>query len=365
MSTNERATSLSQIEWLLTKGLKPGERTDVGQPYGDVTDLNTSRLILDSVGKSMLRDIAGDYVDLLDTSAAVYEKNGDYAAGIFSSGWCRLLDRASRDLCGTDDNRLALAGGKWLCHESCWTETAKPSIETGGPVDIECNGGIRLYGVPVLAGDDIVGSINFGYGDPPKDDAKLHELAEKYRLDVATMRQASGEYEARPPFILEMAKNRLRHSATLIGEMTRRNQAENTIRKQVEAARFSTPVLQVKAGLLAVPIIGRLDNDRARQLTEQMLKCIREARAKAVVLDITGVPVVDSNVANHLIQTVQAARLLGATVIITGVSPANAQTLVRIGVDLSRVRTTSSLQRGIEECEELPRTAARAADEAA
>ncbi|MDP1807938.1 MAG: STAS domain-containing protein [Actinomycetota bacterium] len=363
MSKDERATSLSQIEWLLTKSLTPGGRTDIEQPYGDLTEINTSRLILDSVGKDILRDIAGDYLDLLDTSAAVYEKNGDYAAGIFSSGWCRLLDRASRDLCGTDDNRPALAGGKWLCHESCWTDTSKPAIETGRPVDIECNGGIRLYGVPVFAGDDIVGSIDFGYGDPPKDDAKLREIAEKYKVDVAALRQASGEYQSRPPFFLDLAKNRLQHSATLIGEITRRSQAEKTIRDQAEAAKFTTPVLQVKEGLLAVPIIGRLDNYRARQLTEQMLKCIREARAKAVVLDITGVPVVDSAVANHLIQTVQAARLLGASVIITGVSPANAQTLVRIGVDLSRVRTTADLQDGIEESEKLLRITA--ADEAA
>lgn len=140
---------------------------------------------------------------------------------------------------------------------------------------------------------------------------------------------------------------------------------EKVIKDQVEAAKLSTPVLQVRKGLLAIPIVGRLDGYRTRRLTEQMLKCIREARAKAVVLDITGVPVVDSDVANHLIQTVQAARLLGASVIITGVSPANAQTLVRIGVDLNRLKTTSSLQSGIEECGKLLRTTAVAADEAA
>lgn len=125
-----------------------------------------------------------------------------------------------------------------------------------------------------------------------------------------------------------------------------------TIRRQEEAIReLSTPVLQLRAGLLILPIIGVIDPTRARQLTEQLLRSIRANRAKVVVMDITGVPSVDSRVANHLVQTVEAARLMGATVIITGLSAEVAQALVLVGIDLNRIRTVGDLQGGIEEAE--------------
>jgi rsbT co-antagonist protein RsbR len=127
---------------------------------------------------------------------------------------------------------------------------------------------------------------------------------------------------------------------------------ERVIRQQQEAIReLSTPVLQVRERLLILPIIGVVDSERARQLTEQLLRGVRSNRAKVVVMDITGVPSVDATVANHLVQTVEASRLLGATVIVTGLSPEIAQTLVTIGVDLSKMNTVGDLQGGIEEAE--------------
>ncbi len=129
---------------------------------------------------------------------------------------------------------------------------------------------------------------------------------------------------------------------------------EKVVRQQQEAIReLSTPVLQVRERLLILPIIGMLDSHRARQLTEQILRAIRANRAKVVVIDITGVPNVDSKVANHLVQTVEACRLLGATVIVTGVSPEIAQTLTAIGVDLGRIITVCDLQGGIDEADRL------------
>ena len=129
---------------------------------------------------------------------------------------------------------------------------------------------------------------------------------------------------------------------------------ERVIREQQEAIReLSTPVLQVRERLLILPIIGLIDPQRARQLTEQLLRAIRANRAKVVVIDITGVAAMDANVANHLVLTVESARLLGAMVIVTGLSPEIAQTLVNIGVDLGKMNTVGDLQGGIEEAERL------------
>jgi rsbT co-antagonist protein RsbR len=132
------------------------------------------------------------------------------------------------------------------------------------------------------------------------------------------------------------------------------NMKEQTILEQQEAIReLSTPVLTLMEGLLLLPVVGVIDSHRARQMTDQLLQAIHQHRAKVVVIDITGVAAVDSMVANHLVQAVEAAGLLGATAIVTGVSAEVAQTVVKIGVDLSKLRTVGDLQGGLVEARKL------------
>jgi rsbT co-antagonist protein RsbR len=102
-----------------------------------------------------------------------------------------------------------------------------------------------------------------------------------------------------------------------------------------------------------VPVVGNLDSYRARSLTIALLTGIKEQQARVLVLDITGVSTVDSSVANHLMQTVTAARLMGAHSIVTGISPSVAEALVKIGVNIAWLNTFGDLQRGIEEAERL------------
>jgi len=171
-------------------------------------------------------------------------------------------------------------------------------------------------------------------------DVLARSLFAKYRDDFNKLNRILDAYEP--------AANRIAITVA-VGFVQER---ERIIREQQEAIReLSTPVLQVRERLLILPIIGVIDPQRARQLTEQLLRSIRSNRAKVVVLDITGVPYIDSAVANHLVQTVEAARLLGAIVIVTGLSPEIAQTLVNIGVDLGKMNTVGDLQGGIEEAE--------------
>jgi len=129
---------------------------------------------------------------------------------------------------------------------------------------------------------------------------------------------------------------------------------EQTIRAQQAAIQeLSTPVLPLRQGILILPVVGLIDSYRASQLTEQLLHSIRETRSRVVVLDITGVPYVDSRVASHLVQTVEAARLMGSKVIISGVSPEIALTMVTIGVDLGQIETLGDMQSAIERAEQL------------
>jgi rsbT co-antagonist protein RsbR len=129
---------------------------------------------------------------------------------------------------------------------------------------------------------------------------------------------------------------------------------ERIILQQQQAIQeLSTPVLQVRDQLLLIPIVGMLDTFRARQVTEALLHAVREHRAKVVVIDITGVAAVDSKVANHLFQTVAAAKLMGATSIITGLSAEVAQALVVLGVDVHRLNTAGDLQGGLEQANAL------------
>ncbi|MBF0582866.1 MAG: PAS domain S-box protein [Magnetococcales bacterium] len=225
----EMAKELQQLEWLLRP--KTFSQGNFQPAYGDITRLNTNRTILSALGPETLANIVSEFMGMLETSSAVYEINGDYAAGIFSAAWCQLMDGASYKLCASGDTRQALAGGQWLCHESCWTEATRPAIESGLPNDIECKGGIRLYAVPIRVGDRVIGGINFGYGSPPTSPEKLTELAERFQVDVEELDSCARLYQPRPQFVIDLAKHRLVEAAELIGLLVARKQEEEVLKE--------------------------------------------------------------------------------------------------------------------------------------
>lgn len=123
---------------------------------------------------------------------------------------------------------------------------------------------------------------------------------------------------------------------------------EQVIQAQAAALReLSTPLIPLADGVVAMPLIGSIDSSRAQQVIENLLIGVAENHASVTILDITGVPVVDTQVANALLQAAQAVKLLGAKVVLTGIRPEVAQTLVGLGVDMSGITTRSTLQSGI------------------
>ncbi|MBD2122291.1 STAS domain-containing protein [Trichocoleus sp. FACHB-262] len=126
-------------------------------------------------------------------------------------------------------------------------------------------------------------------------------------------------------------------------EVYQKNREEVILRQQEELLELSTPVVKLWEGILALPIIGTLDSARTQVVMESLLQKIVETGSDFAIIDITGVPTVDTLTAQHLLKTITAARLMGAECIISGIRPQIAQTIVYLGVDLAGVTTKSSL----------------------
>jgi anti-anti-sigma regulatory factor/CHASE3 domain sensor protein len=150
---------------------------------------------------------------------------------------------------------------------------------------------------------------------------------------------------------LEVSRGELEQRGIRLGETNRQLRdafADLERSKQQAILELSTPVLQLSAGVLVLPIIGALDVERAQQIDDRLLAEVRARRARVVVIDVTGVPEIDSLVAAQLLGTVTAVRLLGARAITTGVSGELAAALVALEVDFTVVESYADLQRGVE-----------------
>ncbi|HVQ64442.1 MAG TPA: protoglobin domain-containing protein [Terriglobia bacterium] len=123
---------------------------------------------------------------------------------------------------------------------------------------------------------------------------------------------------------------------------------ETMTRHQAAIRELSTPVIKVYDRILLLPIVGTVDTQRANQIMETVLVQVVEQQAKVIIIDIAGVPVVDTKVADHILQTTAAVRLLGAQTVLTGISASVARTVVQLGVELTQVDTRAKLSEGIE-----------------
>ncbi len=135
----------------------------------------------------------------------------------------------------------------------------------------------------------------------------------------------------------------LRQVRTELSEQSQQLEVQNQMIREL-----STPILPVHEGIIVVPLVGALDSFRATQVMESLLQAISFYQSDIVIIDITGVPMVDTSVANYLLQAARAANLVGASIVLVGIGAEIAQTMVQLGVDLSRITTLANLQEGLE-----------------
>ncbi|MFO0572778.1 MAG: STAS domain-containing protein [Polyangia bacterium] len=155
-----------------------------------------------------------------------------------------------------------------------------------------------------------------------------------YNQELAAARAQNERYIAE----LERSKRELQEQLTTIA------------RQQLAIHELSTPIVEVWEDILLLPIIGTMDAQRAQEMTEKLLDRVRQSRSRCIIVDITGVDVVDTNTANSVLKMTRAARLLGAFCVVTGIRPEIARTLIQLGVEMEGLRTLRTLKDGLREC---------------
>lgn len=193
----------------------------------------------------------------------------------------------------------------------------------------------------------VLGGQLAAHGFPPR---TIVELGRALQLD-ATTNDANDEaahvreYQSN---LLEGYVEGAQRTAkqSTIAEMQATQQREDQLRAVIQ--ELSTPIIPIYQGVLVLPLVGAIDSMRSQEITERLLEEIVRQQADIVIIDITGVSVVDTSVANHLIMTAQAVNLLGSRVIFTGISSMIAQTIIQLGINMGDVVTLSNLQAGMQ-----------------
>jgi anti-anti-sigma regulatory factor len=192
--------------------------------------------------------------------------------------------------------------------------------------------------IPLVLAGRWVGMITFNWGVP-------HDFSdEEAGFFQALAGLAAPVVENRR--LLDQAQKDLEERQEAEAERARLQQ-EIIDAQQRAIQELSTPIIPILDRIVAMPLVGSIDTLRARDIMRALLAGIREHRAKVVILDVTGVPIMDSGVVNHLNKTIQAAQLKGARAIVTGLSDAVAESIVDLGIDWSGVTTLSDLQTGL------------------
>ncbi|MFH1532921.1 MAG: GAF domain-containing protein [Pseudomonadota bacterium] len=269
-------------------------------------------------------------------------------------------------------NTLAISDPGW---DACRIPESDAVTQIQGMIVRGLWGTVITTGKPLLTNDPMghESSVGVPEGHPPltaflgvplnRDGATVGMMAVANRPRGYTKRNIADLEALATPFVEALSRWRLQRELqqnkalleeTVATRTRELSAAKTALEDQVEKLAneildVSTPVLSVIDGVLLVPVIGAIDSQRAQQFTEELLTAVTAHSAQVVILDLTGVPVVDTVVAKNLIRTVQACKMLGTAVVITGIRSHMAQTMVKIGVDLKGLRTAGSLRAGLRD----------------
>ncbi len=301
---------------------------------------------VDLIDVEKVQTLSDSFSQVTGIANAIIDLEGEIITG---SGWQRIC---------TDFHREHAEACK-RCIESD-TTLANRMLQGERYAVYECMNGLVDAAAPILIEGEHVANFftgQFLFEEPNTD--LFRQQAEKFGFDEEDYMAALDEVPIVPRERIGPIMDFLSRLAELVGEMglsqmRQLKVSQEIIETQQQALKeLSTPVIPIidapggGGGVIVMPLIGSIDTMRARDITRRLLAGIRQHRAKVVILDITGVPVVDSGVANHLNKTIQAARLKGARTIVTGISDAVAETIVDLGIDWSGIETLADLQTGL------------------
>jgi anti-anti-sigma regulatory factor len=210
------------------------------------------------------------------------------------------------------------------------SEEAVANADRDGWGDLARESGLHSVGfVPLVHGDTVIGVVAVGFLE------QMHAEEEITLLKLFASQ-------------LTAALERIRLDRERAAQIAAMEAAAEQQARLLQTVRdLSTPAMPVYDGVLVMPLVGHVDSLRAGQIMETVLTGISREHASVVIIDVTGVPVIDTGVANYLVQVTQAAQLLGARALLVGITPEVAQTLVQLGVDLSGIATRANLQMGV------------------
>ncbi len=292
------------------------------------------------VDMSKIEDLLEAFSSTIDIPSAIIDLEGNILA---AAGWNRIC---------TDFHRVNEESCK-LCLESD-TQIAN-MIEEGNKVNVyKCKLGLTDAASPIIIEGEHIANAFVGQFllDEPDLDG-FRQQASKYGFDMEDYMEALKAVpivdQGRLPGILKFLTTFSEIAAQMGLDRLRQIKTSNRVEAQArEIIDISTPVLKVWDGVLVSPLIGSLDSRRAEKFTEVLLNGVAKNQAQVVLIDITGVAAIDTQIARHLLEASSAVQLLGAKVILTGVRPAIAQTFVHLGVDLEKIISRSSLASGLE-----------------